>query len=417
MTPRNPQTLTGRTFLLLQGPQSGFFRVLAEKLVRAGAAVHKVHFCGGDAALWGLKKAYWYTGDLYRWIGWVGNLYRKLAVTDVCVYGDWRPLHWEAVRLAKIHGIRIWVFEEGYLRSRFSTLEEGGVNGRSSLPKSPAAIHALARNLTERTTAGITNTMPGKVWRAVLHHTGNVLLWPVFHRYRTHRPMTIGHELLGILPRYLTRKSRWARDAQTLAAFNEVSSPYYFFPLQLNTDSQIQLYSPYVRMTEAIADVMTSFAEKAPAASRLLIKNHPLDNGFIQYGRFIAAMAAELGVAERVTFVESGVTADLMAKCRAVVVVNSTVGLAALELGKPVYCLGNAVYNLVGLTASRPFCELDDFWAAPAAPDASLFADFKKVVETYASVRGNFYSPRGMLAAAADAAERFAGEPREEDAR
>ena len=83
MTPRNPQTLTGRTFLLLQGPQSGFFRVLAEKLVRAGAAVHKVHFCGGDAALWGLKKAYWYTGDLYRWIGWVGNLYRKLAVTDV----------------------------------------------------------------------------------------------------------------------------------------------------------------------------------------------------------------------------------------------------------------------------------------------------------------------------------------------
>ena len=88
MTPRNLQPLTGRTFLLLQGPQSGFFRVLAEKLVRAGAAVHKVHFCGGDAALWGLKKAYWYTGDLYRWIGWVGNLYRKLAVTDVCVYGD-----------------------------------------------------------------------------------------------------------------------------------------------------------------------------------------------------------------------------------------------------------------------------------------------------------------------------------------
>ena len=106
-----------------------------------------------------------------------------------------------------------------------------------------------------------------------------------------------------------------------------------------------------------------------------------------------------------------------MAKCRAVVVVNSTVGLAALELGKPVYCLGNAVYNLVGLTASRPFCELDDFWTAPAAPDASLFADFKKVVETYASVRGNFYSPRGMLAAAADAAERFAGKPREEGAR
>lgn len=410
MPSNKAQKLAGRSFLLLQGPQSGFFRVLAQRVKRAGAEVHKVHFCGGDAALWGWERAYWYRGDLYQWIGWVGDLYRKHHVTDLCVYGDWRPLHWEAVRLARMKGIRVWVYEEGYLRSAYSTLEEDGVNGRSRLPKRPQVIHAVAQNLQERPAAMIPNTMPGKVWRAVLHHVGNVVLWPFFCHYRTHRPMNIGHELMGILPRYLTRKKRWAADKVKLQAFEKTDSPYFFFPLQLNTDSQIQLYSPYIRMQEAIADVLTSFARFAPKSARLLIKNHPLDNGFIKYGRFIAAFAEELGLTDRVTFVESGNTGNMVEGAEAVVLINSTVGLTALEMGKPVYCLGNSVYNIEGLTQSRPFCDLDDFWQEPQVPDAALFADFKKIVQNYASVRGNFYSRLGMLAAAAESAERFATE-------
>lgn len=198
--------LSGRYFLLLQGPQSHFFRRLADGLVKEGARVDKVNFCGGDRMLWGLgRRALDYTGTLYEWPEWIGHYYREEGVTDICLYGDWRPLHWEAVRLAYARGIRVWVFEEGYLRAGFSTLEENGVNGRSSLPVNPQDILEMAVGLPDPKAITVENDIRDKVYKAIFHHVGNVCLWPKFHHYRTHRPTNIFFELLGILPRYLTR--------------------------------------------------------------------------------------------------------------------------------------------------------------------------------------------------------------------
>ena len=72
--------LSGRYFLLLQGPQSHFFRHLSKALVKEGARVDKVNFCGGDLMLWGLnRKALNYTGTLYEWPEWIGRYYRERA--------------------------------------------------------------------------------------------------------------------------------------------------------------------------------------------------------------------------------------------------------------------------------------------------------------------------------------------------
>ena len=403
------KTLEHRRFLLLQGPQSDFFRRLAVALQNAGAMVEKVNFCGGDVFLWGLtNKSYDYTGTLYEWPEWIGRRFREEGITDLCLYGDWRPLHWEAGQLAHSRGVRVWVFEEGYLRSGFSTLEENGVNGRSTLPVSPAEIHEIAANLPDPTGKSIENDIRDKVKQAILHHFGNVVLWPKFRHYRTHRPQNIFFELLGILPRYLTRKTREKKSLAALQAFFASDDPYFFFPLQLVSDSQIQLYSPYVRVQEAIADVLSSFARHAHAKMRLLIRNHPLDNGLVNYGDFIRAFATELGVADRVVFVEDGNTSKMIAGARGVVLVNSTVGLMALEALKPVYCLGRCVYNLPGLTQSMPADSLDVFWRRPVSPDPILYRDFKRVLGDRALIRGNFYTSASMDVAVADAVRRFA---------
>ena len=67
------------------------------------------------------------------------------------------------------------------------------------------------------------------------------------------------------------------------------------------------------------------------------------------------------------------------------VLVNSTVGIMALEKEIPVYCLGHSIYNIEGLAQSWPLVTLKDFWKAPAAPDKSLFEDFRNVVAQCAS--------------------------------
>ncbi len=53
-----------------------------------------------------------------------------------------------------------------------------------------------------------------------------------------------------------------------------------------------------------------------------------------------------------VTFLEGGVSDRLLARAAGVVTVNSTVGLAALRAGVPVKPLGDAVYDVPGLTHS-----------------------------------------------------------------
>lgn len=400
--------LSGRYFLLLQGPQSVFFRKLSDALKAQGARVEKVNFCGGDLLLWGLtRRCINYSGTLYEWPEWIGSYYREHGVTDICLYGDWRPLHWEAVRLAYVRGIRVWVFEEGYLRAGFSTLEENGVNGRSSLPMNPQDIREMAIGLPDPEQIKVENDIQDKVVKAIVHHTGNVCFWPKFRHYRTHRPSNIFFELIGILPRYLRRHSRQQRSKRVLEAFNQSDAPYFFYPLQLVSDSQVQLYSPYVRVQEAIADVLTSFAVHAHPKTRLLIKNHPLDNGLIDYGAFIVGFASELGIADRVTYVEDGSTEAMIAGSRGVVLINSTVGLMALDQNKPVYCLGRSIYNIEGLTQSLPTTPLDLFWRAPKVPSRTLYRAFKRVLYAQALIHGNFYSPSGIELAVKDTVKRL----------
>ena len=151
----------------------------------------------------------------------------------------------------------------------------------------------MAVGLPDPKAITVENDIRDKVYKAIFHHVGNVCLWPKFHHYRTHRPTNIFFELLGILPRYLTRNKRSERSLKALEAFNASDDPYFFYPLQLVSDSQVQLYSPYVRVQEAIADVLASFALHAHHKTRLLIKNHPLDNGLIDYGEFIKGSSSK----------------------------------------------------------------------------------------------------------------------------
>lgn len=125
-----------RTYLFLQGPHGSFFRELGLALQRAGHRVLRVNICGGDVVDWHSREAVWYQGRTTDWSGWIGDLMRREGVTDLLAFGDWRPLHREAILVAKLRNIRVWAFEEGYLRPHYITMEEGGVNGNSMLPHS-----------------------------------------------------------------------------------------------------------------------------------------------------------------------------------------------------------------------------------------------------------------------------------------
>ena len=61
------------------------------------------------------------------------TLLREKSITDIVLYGDTRPIHAHAIDRARDLGVRIHVFEEGYLRPYWVTYERDGSTGHSKL--------------------------------------------------------------------------------------------------------------------------------------------------------------------------------------------------------------------------------------------------------------------------------------------
>ena len=192
-------------------------------------------------------------------------------------------------------------------------------------------------------------------------------------------------------------RHRRRRDSlKVLRTFLHQKVPFYFMPLQLDSDSQIRRHSPFTGILESMALVITSFARHAPKDSYLLIKNHPFDNGLINYRRYMRSLGRACGCANRLRFVEAGQVNMIIQGCKAVVLCNSTVGLSALRLNKAVYCLGNAIYAVPGLAVNADQMSLDDFWQQYVPPDEALLADFLRLLKNEALLPGNFYSREGI---------------------
>lgn len=390
-----------RSFLILQGPQSPFLRRLGLALADLGARVTKVNFCGGDVLHWPRPHTVNYRGRRLDWPAFAAALMDTRQVTDLLLMGDLRPLHHDAICLARTRGIAVHVLEEGYLRPSYITMEEGGVNANSPLPPTPEAVRARAAVVPPPGPPyRIVDSLATRVFATIKHHVGNAVLLSLFPRYRTHRPYCIGRELTGWLPRYLGRGRRLAQSASRVEKLLDSSVPFFLFPLQLDSDMQIRSFSHF-GLLDSIMRVLSSFAASAPPGCRLLVKNHPLDNGLIDLPRYLDNFSRAAGIADRIIYIDGGPGRPIMAHpaCQGVVVVNSTMGLEALLLDKPVYSLGRAPYAMPGLAVGPREMELEAFWPAPRPVDQDLLRDFVYVLHADALLPGNFYTDVGIAAA------------------
>lgn len=383
-----------RSFLFLQGVCSPFFARLADTLLANGHAVCKINFNAGDAAYWAGRKALAFRGRCEELPYFLDAVYRRYGITDQVLFGDRRPVHRPAVDHADALGIRTHVFEEGYFRPHWVTLEREGVNGHSLLPRDPAWFSEAGGRLGDvQAVQPFASPFALRAAHDVAYHLAGAANPLCFPRYRTHAPVSAPVEYLGYLRRFMLL-SRWkAHDAALIERLVERCQAYYVLPLQLNSDAQIRDHSRFDGMDEVIACVTESFARHAPPASRLVVKNHPLDMSLSGYSRVVERMARRYGVVDRVDYLESGDLERLIRHARGLVTVNSTTGGVSLGLDCPTTTLSDPIYNLPGLTFQG---KLDDFWLHGEPPDCELFRRFRRVVIRATQVNGGFYCRRGI---------------------
>src|SRR5471032_2587374 len=110
-----------RSFLALQGTASPFFSRLATALREHGHAVRRVNFCGGDLAYAGIDDAWNFSLQSSELSDWYVNKMKAGNFTDVIMFGDCREIHRPIHPIAQVHGLRVHVFEEGYVRPHWLT--------------------------------------------------------------------------------------------------------------------------------------------------------------------------------------------------------------------------------------------------------------------------------------------------------
>jgi capsular polysaccharide export protein len=320
--------------LFLQGHPSVFARDLGRALARRGHAVRHVTLNFGDWLYWRGEGEIRYRGSLDDWEPWLDRLVQTEEIDLLVYFADRHPYHVAAQRVARRRGITPLSYEFGYLRPDWITVERGGQSVHSHFPDRLEVIRALAATLP---TPDPRPRYGHPHWREavaeVAYHLGNALLWPVFPRFvadRTRHPIV---EYLSYIPRNL-RAARNARHAEAVVQSRlGGEDPFFVLALQMEGDYQIRANSRYAGLRPLLEEVITSFAADAPADARLVVKLHPMDNGLTNWRNVTLALAAQAGVADRVDFIDGGDLLALLGAAAGCIVVNSTVGLHALQAG------------------------------------------------------------------------------------
>lgn len=393
-----------KTFLFLQGPHGPYFAMLADALRARGHAALRININGGDKVDWP-DDATDYRGTFRNWPLFFDDFVVTHGVTDLILYGDCRPYHASAHGMARLRDLRVHVVEEGYIRPDFLTLQADGVNGNSTLPLDPQWYRDQARGLPplDENQPTIPSNFSTRARNTMRTGLAAAVLRPLFPFYHTHRPHSFLMESLSWGRKLLMRRRDMQQSAQAWAKVE--GRRYFTLPLQLNSDYQLRIHSPFGDMRAALRFVIKSFANHAPADVLLVIKQHPLDSGLVAWDRLIRRLATDYGVADRIHYLSDWDIAEVVEKAVGVVTVNSTVGTLALNSGKPVVVLGHAVYKVPGMVSVKG---LDAFWTDPSPPDMALYSAFRQVLADRCLIRGGLLSDEGLQMLVDNAAERLA---------
>jgi capsular polysaccharide export protein len=245
--------------------------------------------------------------------------------TEVClVFSDARPFSAAARIAADALGVTCMYFERGAFRYRTSSLGTSGLNARFDLLAVQRA--SGVKGLSEEE---LPARRPTEAWLRLrfllfmLHHGLAGMLQPA--RRAMHHKRYHFFNYLRIA--WSEMRSR-AGEPTTPVARGE--QPVVLLPLQLPTDSQFVLHSPF-RHNQELLDFVVDRARQALPRAEVLVKKHPMD-------------VRSYRLPEGARFIE-GHLGRYYAAADCVVCINSTAGFEAAVHGKPVVCFGRSFYT------------------------------------------------------------------------
>ena len=404
-----------RRLLFINAPFGPFFRELAQTLEAAGCQVFRIVVEGGELMETRSKNRIRFNGGDRDWGTFVEQRIRTLKIDGVVTFNDTLPRTRDALAIAKRLRIARYVLENGYLRPYWVTFDRDGVNGHSPLPSDPrfyvdeAGPTPSHEAFEFRERHHVVNTVVHFAWSAALS--------PFLRFNASAFGDSVWKQAGWYSKEWIWRNSHSETEKLAdLRARRDSGRRLYLHLMQKPGDAQLTEHSRHVDNNGHLAEVLESLAKSAPADVDLVIKQHPLDYGKEQSPRFVRDLSRKLGIEGRVVYLRKTSFEIAMELACAVVTVNSTGGLSAIERGLPTICLGRSFYDMPELTSQ---CDIDGFWNSPQKPNDETVRAFLGYLKRTSQINGGFHSrvgrdllvPRLAAALVEDTVVRHAASP------
>ena len=143
----------------------------------------------------------------------------------------------------------------------------------------------------------------------------------------------------NLIPRLPKNEEKFSKQNTKLPA------KYIFIPFQVDYDTQLIVNSPWIKDMRALFQLFESIQNDIKDQQlHFIFKEHP--SSLIDY----PDLHEKASKNRHLHIINDHSTQELIEKAQAVVTINSTVGIESLLLGKKVIVLGNAFYNIEGIT-------------------------------------------------------------------
>lgn len=383
--------------LLLQGSVGHFFRNFSHWLgTRHNKLVFKINFNAGDDYNYplNLPRTFAYRDLFDNFADYLTEFLQNHRIQAVVCFGDTRPYHLVAKEVCRQSGVPFWAFEEGYFRPHFITLEKDGVNDHSPLPREGTFfLNAYPQLCVQdyREPAVVRSGFWPPAWAAITYYLHANLKRRRYPNCVHHRDLGLSHYIRLWAQSGVKRAFYWYIDRNFAKRIEKGEFGRFFVvPLQVFNDSQVRVHSDFSSVRSFLLHVLTSFAAHAPKDTRLLIKHHPMDRGFIDYQRVINHFIKKHpDCKKRIIYVHDVPLPVFLRHGVGMVTINSTSGLSAMLHKMPVKTLGRANYDIKGLTYQG---RLADFWKNPEPPDEQLFHAYRQYHMNVTHLNGSYYS-------------------------
>ena len=378
--------IKNKNILFLQGPMGDFFQRLDNYFISKGAKTYKIGFNGGDWLFSNKHNYIAYKDKKENWENFISNFLQTKNINKIFLFGDCRYYQKKTIDIAKNLNIEIFVFEEGYIRPDYVTLEKGGVNNFSSIPRDYQFYQKLKHiNITppKPTKPNFYKMVISAISYYIFAYFSTKINYPYYEHHRELNPYKEAFYGIRNFYRKYKYKILEKNKLETI-----IKKEYFFVPLQTYNDFQVKTHSNFNSIEEFIEVVLKSFANFSPDNTYIVLKHHPVDRGRKDYKKYIQKIAKQLNILNRVIVVYDLHLPTLLKNTKGTVTINSTVGLQALYHNSPVKVLGNAIYDIKHLTYQY---SLDNFWTDYKTPNMTLFHKFRSYLIKHTQINGNFY--------------------------